>query len=87
MCVKLFDSGFIGLIKTFSIAAFVYGFYAIIIKLFTKEAIQGWSSVLVSVLFIGGFQLILMGVIGEYIGKLFIESKKRPNYIVKEKSL
>ncbi len=70
-----------------SIIAFIYGFYAIIIKLFTREAIQGWSSVLVSVLFIGGFQLILMGIIGEYIGKLFIESKKRPNYIVKEKSL
>lgn len=67
--------------------AFLYGIYAIIIKLFTNNTISGWTSVLTVVLFIGGIQLIMIGILGEYIGKLFIEAKKRPNYIIKEKSL
>lgn len=66
--------------------AFIYGIYAIIIRLFTNNAISGWTSVLAGVLFIGGIQMIMIGILGEYIGKLFIESKKRPNYIIKEKS-
>jgi polyisoprenyl-phosphate glycosyltransferase len=71
----------------FAFLAFIYGVYAIIMKLFSNQAIQGWASVLVSVLFIGGIQLIVLGIIGEYIGKLFIESKRRPHYIVKENSM
>jgi polyisoprenyl-phosphate glycosyltransferase len=70
----------------FAVIAFIYGIYAVIMKLFTNQAIQGWASVLVSVLFIGGIQLIVMGIIGEYIGKLFMESKRRPHYIIKENS-
>jgi dolichol-phosphate mannosyltransferase len=70
----------------FAAVAFIYGVYAILMKLFSNQAIPGWASVLVSVLFIGGVQLIVLGIIGEYIGKLFMESKKRPHYIVKENS-
>jgi len=66
--------------------AFIYGVYAVIIKLFTTNTVSGWTSVLTVVLFIGGIQLIMIGILGEYIGKLFIESKKRPNYIIKDKS-
>ncbi len=66
--------------------AFIYGVYAIIIKLFTDRALSGWASVLVGILFIGGIQMIMIGILGEYIGKLFMESKKRPNYIIKEKN-
>lgn len=66
--------------------SFLYGIYAIIVRLFTSYTISGWASVLVAVLFIGGIQLIMIGILGEYIGRLFIESKKRPNYIIKEKS-
>lgn len=77
-------STFIGLLIAFS--AFLYGGYALFIKLFTDKSIEGWTSVLVSVLFIGGIQLIMIGILGEYIGKLFIESKKRPNYIIRDKS-
>jgi len=72
---------------TISLASFCYGFYAIIMKLLTNRTVPGWSSVLVSVLFIGGLQLLVLGILGEYIGKLFIESKKRPNYIIKDKKL
>ena len=67
--------------------SFLYGIYAIITKLFTNNNISGWTSILVAVLFIGGIQLIMIGILGEYLGKLFIESKKRPNYIIKDKSL
>lgn len=67
--------------------AFCYGIYAIMIKIFTDNAISGWTSLLAGVLFIGGMQMIMIGILGEYVGKLFMESKKRPNYIIKEKSL
>jgi polyisoprenyl-phosphate glycosyltransferase len=56
--------------------------YALYIGLFTEKAIEGWTSVIVSVLFIGGLQLLMLGIIGEYLGKLFLENKKRPNYII-----
>lgn len=69
-----------------SLVSFVYGFYAIIINLFTDKAVSGWASLITSVLFIGGIQLLMLGIIGEYLGKLFIESKRRPTYIIKEKS-
>jgi polyisoprenyl-phosphate glycosyltransferase len=71
---------FFGLV--FSVIAIVYMFYALYIGLFTDKAIAGWTSVIVSVLFIGGLQLLMLGIIGEYLGKLFLENKKRPNYII-----
>lgn len=71
---------FFGLIL--SALAIVYMIYALYIGLFTDEAIQGWPSVIVSVLFIGGLQLLMLGIIGEYLGKLFLENKKRPTYII-----
>lgn len=78
-------SMFIGTIL--AVGAFLYALYAIIMKLFTNQTITGWTSMLVSVLFIGGMQLIVLGIIAEYIGKLFMESKRRPHYIIREKSL
>jgi hypothetical protein len=65
--------------------AFLYGIYAIYIAAFTNQALQGWTSIIASVLFIGGIQLIMIGIIGEYLGKIFIQSKNRPNYIISEK--
>ena len=71
---------------TISIFAFIYTIYALIIHFFTDKAVSGWTSILICVLFLGGIQLIMLGIIGEYIGKLFIESKHRPPYIVGESS-
>jgi polyisoprenyl-phosphate glycosyltransferase len=65
----------------------LYGIYALYIKLFTQNSIEGWTSVFFMVTFIGGIQLIILGIIGEYIGNIFLESKKRPHYIIKEDSL
>jgi dolichol-phosphate mannosyltransferase len=64
----------------------LYGLYALYIKFFTDNSIEGWASVFFMVTFIGGIQLIILGIIGEYIGNIFLESKKRPHYIIKEDS-
>ena len=58
----------------FASLSFIYGIYALVLKLFTNYAIPGWSSLLIVVSFIGGVQLLMIGILGEYIGKLFIES-------------
>lgn len=64
----------------------LYAVYAILMKVVSNEVVPGWASIVVSILFIGGAQLILMGVIGEYLGKLFLQAKQRPAYIIREKS-
>lgn len=51
-------------------------------KLVSGEAILGWASVMTSVLFIGGIQLIAIGMIGEYIGRIYTETKRRPSWIL-----
>lgn len=68
-----------------AILSFIYGVYALYCVLFTDNVLPGWGSTIASVLFIGGIQLILMGVFGEYLGKMFMENKRRPSYIIREK--
>jgi len=63
----------------------IYGLYVIYIFAFTNQAMPGWASTTASVLFIGGVQLIMLGVLGEYVGKGFMEGKRRPTYIVRKK--
>jgi dolichol-phosphate mannosyltransferase len=70
-----------------SVVSFLYAVYVIMIKLFTDKAVSGWTSTLISVLFLGGIQILCVGLMSEYLGKMFIESKKRPVYIVKDKLL
>lgn len=81
----LYFSIYLGLF--FAFLAFVYGCYAIYISLFTDAAITGWTSLIASVLFIGGIQMILIGIVGIYLGKLFVQSKQRPTYIIKNTTL
>ncbi len=57
-------------------------FYIVYIKLFTTDSITGWSSIMITVLFMGGIQLMTIGIMGEYIGRISEESKKRPLYII-----
>lgn len=64
--------------------AFLYALYALYILIFTPDAVPGWASVLISVLFIGGIQLLVLGIMGEYLGKLFVQAKQRPPYLVRE---
>ena len=74
---------FLGLIISFSSILMV--FYILYLAVFTDKTIAGWASTLVSIYFLGGIQLLSLGIIGEYIGKVFNETKKRPNYLVEEK--
>lgn len=65
--------------------SFVYGGWMIIDKLIWGNPVPGYPSLLVSILFLGGIQLIGIGVLGEYIGRIYTESKKRPKYLLKGK--
>ena len=58
--------------------------WTVYIKLFTSTAVQGWTSVLGVVLLLGGVQLVSLGIIGQYVGRIFEEAKQRPLYLVGE---
>ncbi|MGJ7330317.1 glycosyltransferase family 2 protein [Morganella morganii] len=72
---------YIGLIV--ATLSFVYGGWMIIDKMIWGNPVPGYPSLLVSILFLGGIQLIGIGVLGEYIGRIYTESKQRPKYIIK----
>jgi len=63
---------------------FAYAIYALVVKLLGRAALPGWASLVIVVLILGGVQLITLGVIGEYIAKIYLEAKARPLYIVDE---
>ena len=58
----------------------------IIVSFFIGNTVQGWASTCALVSFIGGIQLVCTGVIGEYIGKIYLETKARPRYIISERT-
>lgn len=63
--------------------AFIYAALLIIEKLTTGNPVPGYPSLMSTILFLGGIQLIGIGVLGEYIGRIYTESKQRPRYIVR----
>ncbi len=65
----------------------VFGIIIVLLEKFfgVVGLVRGWSSAMIAELFIGGVQLICLGIIGEYVGRIYGESKRRPLYIVKEK--
>ena len=54
-------------------------------KIFLGIALPGWPTTIALITFLGGFQILLIGVIGEYLGKVFLQSKDRPLYIIEKK--
>ena len=68
-----------------SIAALLYAVYAIVQHVL-GSTVEGWTSILVSVLFIGGVTLLSLGVIGEYIARIFNEVRRRPMYFFKDQT-
>ncbi len=75
---------FIGVI--ISMVSFFYGFYAVCVRLFSDTAVSGWASTMAGVYFLGGIQLLCIGICGEYIGRTFMEVKRRPHYVIAETS-
>ena len=59
--------------------------YAFVVRLFTDAWVSGWAAVFIAVVFLGGIQLMLIGVLGEYLGRIYGEAKRRPLYFVKER--
>ncbi len=64
------------------IFSIMMGLWVLWVKLFTDNALPGWASTVLPIYFIGGVQLLALGVIGEYIGKIYQESKQRPRYFI-----
>jgi dolichol-phosphate mannosyltransferase len=58
--------------------------YALYLRIFTSIWVEGWTALMIAVLFIGGVQLVSVGILGEYIGRIYNEVKKRPLYVVDE---
>jgi polyisoprenyl-phosphate glycosyltransferase len=67
-----------------SIVSFLIGMWSLIVKVGGFFNVPGWTSIVVPVTFIGGIQLIVLGVIGEYIGDIHAEVKRRPLYVIGE---
>jgi len=59
--------------------------YALVLRMFTASWVEGWTALMIAVLFLGGMQLLSLGIIGEYIGRIYAEVKQRPLYVVREK--
>lgn len=68
-----------------SLLSFIMIIYALV-SYFNSNVAPGWASTLIIVCFIGGIQLISLGIIGEYIGKIYMETKRRPRYIISERT-
>lgn len=65
-----------------ALVSFCYMVYAIGQKLLTDAPVLGWASLIVAVLFVGGVQLMTLGILGEYVGRIYEEVKQRPLYVV-----
>jgi polyisoprenyl-phosphate glycosyltransferase len=78
----LLTASYLGIIT--SLTAFIYAVYIVYKTLVYGDPVRGYPSLMVVILFLGGIQLLSIGVIGEYIGRIFNETKRRPLYILKD---
>ncbi|MFG0334659.1 MAG: glycosyltransferase family 2 protein [Maioricimonas sp. JB049] len=81
--VPLRMSGYLGVLA--ASAWIPYGLWAIYLRFFTNQAVPGWTSLLVMVLFLGGVQLMALGILGEYVSRIYTEVKGRPLYITQQR--
>lgn len=69
---------------TSAFVGFIYGIYTIIRKLVDPNILLGFSSIMAAILFIGGMLMIMLGLVGEYIGRIYISLNNSPQYVVRE---
>ncbi len=67
------------------LAGILYAIYALVMKL-TGNTNPGWTSLLLTILFLGGIQLISIGILGEYLARIYNETKRRPRYFIQERT-
>ncbi|QCR21549.1 glycosyltransferase family 2 protein [Pontibacter sp. SGAir0037] len=80
----LYFAAYLGL--TFSLLSLLYVPY-VMYSLYTGSKVSGWASVIMTIVFFGGLQLCILGIIGIYIGKMFMQTKDRPNYIIRSTNI
>jgi glycosyltransferase involved in cell wall biosynthesis len=81
----LYIAAYLGFLFS-AISVLGYGIY-VIHSFVSQTEISGWASLIMTIVFFGGLQLIILGIIGIYLGKIFKQVKERPNYIIKNKNL
>jgi glycosyltransferase involved in cell wall biosynthesis len=74
-------ASYLGLVT--ALGAFLYAAFVVFKKVFLGETVPGYASLMVAILFLGGVQLMVLGVMGEYLGRIFNETKDRPLYFLK----
>jgi glycosyltransferase involved in cell wall biosynthesis len=73
----------IGILVSF--VAFIYMCYVLVKTILYGEPVQGYPTLVILILFLGGVQLLSLGIIGEYLGRIFHETKNRPVYLISER--
>jgi dolichol-phosphate mannosyltransferase len=76
-----------GLGLFFSLASLLYIPYIAISYFAGYDAVSGWASLIATISFFGGIQLLVLGIIGMYLGKIFLQTKHRPNYIIRSTNM
>ena len=66
-----------------SLLAFIFYIGYLVYSIYFGHVISGWASVICTIVFFGGLNLIVLGIVGMYVGKLFMQSKQRPNYLIR----
>ncbi|MCZ4221673.1 glycosyltransferase family 2 protein [Pedobacter rhodius] len=80
----LYSAVYLGFILSFASILYIpYIIYAFV----NNVEVSGWASVIMTIVFFGGLQLIILGIIGIYVGKMFMQSKNRPNYIIRSTNI
>ena len=75
----------IGLVLT--LVSFIFLFFIIIRKLLFDDPVDGWASLMCVIVFLGGCQLFSIGILGQYVGKAYLEAKNRPHYIIRQTNI
>lgn len=70
-----------------SLAAFVYGIYVFVMHFFYEEPVQGWASLALLISMLCGAQMMFLGLLGEYLGQVLMETKARPLYLVRDRNV